>query len=86
VRLTNPGGSTLDGLSARFLDVNGQPVTACLDGIGPSSVPAISAGQARDFIFLAYLQTKSIKRLVIDGPGGNDAELCYNGEEPVACR
>lgn len=86
VRLTNPGGSTLDGLSARFLDVNGQPVTACLDGIGPSSVPAISAGQARDFIVLAYLQTKSIKRLVIDGPGGNDAELCYNGEEPVACR
>ena len=86
VRLANTGASNLEGLSARFVDVNGQSVTACLDGIGPSFVPAISAGQARDFIVLAYLQTKSIKRFVIDGPGGNDAELCYNGEEPVACR
>jgi hypothetical protein len=86
IRLTNPGASALDGLAARFVDVNGQPVTACLDGIGPTFVPAIPGGQARDYVILAYLQTKSIAKLIVDGQGGNDAELCYNGEEPVACR
>jgi serine/threonine-protein kinase len=86
IRLTNPGSISMEGLIARFVDVNGQNVTACLDGIGPSLVPAIPAGQTRDFVVLAYLETKSIRRLSIDGPGGNDAELCYNGEEPVACR
>ncbi len=85
VRLSNPSGAALVGLAARFLDVNGQPVTACIDGIGPSFVPSIPAGQGRDLVVLAYLETKSIKKLAIDGPGGNDAELCYNGEEPVAC-
>ncbi|MEO6061782.1 MAG: protein kinase [Thermoflexales bacterium] len=86
VRLSNPGPAALEGLFARFLDVNGQAVTACIDGIGPSFVPKIPSGQARDMVVLAYLETKSIKKLAIDGPGGNDAELCYNGEEPVGCR
>lgn len=86
VRLTNPGAAALEGLTARFVDVNGQSVTACLDGVGPTFVPAIPGGQARDYVILAYLQTKSITRLIVDGPGGNDAALCYNGEEPVACR
>jgi len=86
IRISNPGATALAGLTARFADVTGQSVTACLDGIGPTFVPAIPAGQARDFVVLAYLETKSIRRLSIDGPGGNDGELCYNGEEPVACR
>jgi hypothetical protein len=86
VRITNPGGVALEGLAARFFDVNGRAITACPDGLGPSLLPTIPAGQARDFTILAYLETKSINKLSIDGPGGNDAELCYNGEDPVACR
>ncbi len=86
VQLTNLGASTAAGLSAVFYDVNGRPVTACVEGYGPGVLPSLSAGQRIDLFIVAYLETKSIRKLLVNGPGNASSELCYDGEAPASCR
>ena len=86
VRVSNPGPSNATGLRASFVDTLGRPVIACVDGFGPATIPDVPAGKNRDVTILAYLQTKTIARLVVTSPSGAYAAICYDGEAPAVCR
>ena len=86
IRLTNTGTAASDALSATFFDVNNPPVVACVDGGAPSYLAPVPPGQVREYTLLAYLQTRTIRRLVVFGAAGGSVDLCYDGETPIACR